>query len=76
LEGVNVVRAARQIIGATKPIESAPGTIRGDFALEVGRNLIHGSDSVDSAKREIATWFDAKEIATWAKVDEPWVYEH
>jgi nucleoside-diphosphate kinase len=57
LEGVEAVRAARQLIGATDPIEAAPGSIRGDFGTEVTFNLVHGSDSDESAAREIAIWF-------------------
>ncbi|THG10607.1 hypothetical protein TEA_024575 [Camellia sinensis var. sinensis] len=56
-EGKDVVASGRKIIGATNPSESAPGTIRGDFAVEIGRNVIHGSDSVESARKEIALWF-------------------
>ncbi|MFX5119296.1 nucleoside-diphosphate kinase, partial [Acinetobacter baumannii] len=56
-EGRNVVSVGRAMIGATRPHESAPGTIRGDLAIEVGRNVIHGSDSVENAKAEIALWF-------------------
>jgi nucleoside-diphosphate kinase len=57
LEGVDAVPAARQLIGATNPIEAAPGSIRGDFGLEVTFNLVHGSDSDESAEREIGIWF-------------------
>ena len=57
LEGPNAVEAARQLIGATNPVEAAPGSIRADFALEVTFNMVHGSDSEDSAEREIAIWF-------------------
>jgi nucleoside-diphosphate kinase len=57
LEGDNVVQAARQIIGATNPLEAAPGSIRGDFATDIGQNLVHGSDSDESAEREIRIWF-------------------
>lgn len=57
LEGEDAVSAARQLIGATDPIEAAPGSIRGDFAIEVTFNLVHGSDSPDSAEREIELWF-------------------
>jgi len=57
LEGKDVVRAARQVIGATDPLEAAPGSIRGDFAVEVGQNLVHGSDSPESAAREAALFF-------------------
>ena len=57
LEGADGVRAARQLIGATNPLEAAPGSIRGEFALETGRNLVHGSDSPESAERETALFF-------------------
>jgi len=57
LEGHEAVRAARQVIGATNPLESAPGSIRGDFALEVGQNMVHGSDSDESAEREAGLFF-------------------
>jgi nucleoside-diphosphate kinase len=57
LEGTHAVRAARQVIGATDPLEAAPGSIRGDFAIEVGTNMVHGSDSPESAAREIALFF-------------------
>ena len=57
LEGPEAVKAARQLIGATNPVEAAPGSIRGDFALEVTFNMVHGSDSDESAAREIAIWF-------------------
>jgi len=57
LEGYEAVTAARQVIGATNPLESSPGSIRGDFALEVGQNMVHGSDSNESAKREAALFF-------------------
>ena len=57
LEGEQAIRAARQVIGATNPLEAAPGSIRGDFALEVGQNMVHGSDSDESAAREVALFF-------------------
>jgi len=57
MEGPEAVPAARQLIGATNPVESAPGSIRGDFALEVTQNMVHGSDSDESAAREIGIWF-------------------
>ncbi len=59
LEGEQAVAAARQVIGATNPIEAAPGSIRGDFALEVGQNMVHGSDADESAAREVALFFPA-----------------
>jgi nucleoside-diphosphate kinase len=57
LEGTDAIRAARQVIGATNPLEAAPGSIRGDFALEVGKNMVHGSDSPESAQRETKLFF-------------------
>jgi nucleoside-diphosphate kinase len=57
LEGQDAVKAARQLIGATNPLEAAPGSIRGDFAIEVGTNMVHGSDSPESGQREVALWF-------------------
>ena len=57
LEGDEAVRAARQVIGATNPLEAAPGSIRGDFAIEVGQNMVHGSDSAESAEREAKLFF-------------------
>lgn len=56
-EGLNVVKTGRVMLGATNPADSAPGTIRGDLCIQVGRNIIHGSDSVESANKEIALWF-------------------
>ena len=57
LEGESAIKAARQVIGATNPLEAAPGSIRGDFAIEVGQNMVHGSDSVESGQREAALFF-------------------
>ena len=62
------------MLGATMPSDSAMGTIRGDFCIEVGRNICHGSDSVDSAKHEIGLWFP-EGVTTWASSSTPWVYE-
>ncbi|EFA78176.1 nucleoside diphosphate kinase [Heterostelium album PN500] len=73
-EGKGVIAAARALIGATNPLASAPGTIRGDLAIDVGRNIIHGSDSVDSAKREIALWFAETELLATATPN-PHIYE-
>jgi nucleoside-diphosphate kinase len=65
-EGPGAVKSARKMIGATSPLESEPGTIRGDLAVEVGRNIIHGSDSTESAAREIALWFGGEdELMVW-----------
>ncbi|MBY0450734.1 MAG: nucleoside-diphosphate kinase [Cyanobacteria bacterium] len=75
-EGNNVVESARKMMGATNPKESAPGTIRGDFAVDLGRNIIHGSDSVASAERELAIFFAPNELlAGWDRTTEGWVYE-
>lgn len=74
-EGLNVVKASRTMLGETNPMNSAPGTIRGDFCQEVGRNIIHGSDSVESAKKEINLWFDEKEIHNYKLPNEKWIYE-
>uniref|UniRef100_A0A0E0LKV1 Nucleoside diphosphate kinase n=1 Tax=Oryza punctata TaxID=4537 RepID=A0A0E0LKV1_ORYPU len=73
-EGKDVVATGRRIIGATRPWEAAPGTIRADYAVEVGRNVIHGSDSVDNAKKEIALWFP-EGLAEWRSNLHPWIYE-
>ena len=62
VEGERAVSVARTMIGATNPADSAPGTIRGDFAMDMGENIVHGSDSLKSAKREIALWFERTEI--------------
>ncbi|HLI49216.1 MAG TPA: nucleoside-diphosphate kinase [Chthonomonas sp.] len=61
-EGPNAVRLARSLIGATNPLDAAPGTIRGDFATEITTNLVHGSDSVETAEKEIALWFRPEEL--------------
>jgi len=74
-EGLNVVKTGRQMLGETNPIDSKPGTIRGDFCIQVGRNIIHGSDAVESANREIDLWFKKEEQINWQSVSEPWVYE-
>jgi nucleoside-diphosphate kinase len=74
-EGTNAVTAARQTIGATNPTESTPGTIRGDLGLEIGRNLVHGSDSVESADREIGIFFDGQPVLDWQRSTDSWVFE-
>lgn len=74
-EGKDVVSTARTMIGATNPLASAPGTIRGDLAIDLGRNVVHGSDSVPSAQREIALWFTPEELADYSVTVTPWVYE-
>lgn len=75
LEGDGVVKSARKIIGATNPLESEPGTIRGDFAVQVGRNVIHGSDSPENGEREIALWFGEDALLEWEPTMTPWIIE-
>lgn len=74
LEGENVVAMVRTMMGATNPKDSAPGTIRGDFAMSIDKNVIHGSDSAESAEREINLFFKKEEIINYKKAAEEWVY--
>lgn len=74
-QGTSATSIGRKLVGETNPSNSAPGTIRGDFCLEIGRNVVHASDSVDSANREIALWFNDNEVSGWTKSDEKWVFE-
>jgi len=74
-EGKDVVKTGRKMLGATNPLESDPGTIRGDFCIEVGRNICHGSDSVENAEREISLWFTPDEVIPWESHSKPWIYE-
>jgi nucleoside-diphosphate kinase len=73
LEGREAVAVARRMIGVTDGAEAAPGTIRGDFGVSKQNNLIHGSDSPDNAKAEIALWFTAEELVDWSPADDAWV---
>ncbi len=76
LEGSEAIAAARATIGATNPAEAAPGSIRGDFALEIGRNLVHGSDSVENGEIEVANFFAEAELCGgWARDVDRWVFE-
>ncbi len=75
-EGRNAVSIARTLIGATNPSEASPGTIRGDFGIDIGRNVIHGSDSAESATREIAIHFRQNDLVTYKRVDESVIYEY
>lgn len=76
LEGTNAIQAARTTIGTTKPFESPAGTIRGDFALEVGRNLVHGSDGVAAGETEVANFFSESELfPQWARNTDSWIFE-
>jgi nucleoside-diphosphate kinase len=74
-EGKGAIAGGRVLLGATNPADSAPGTIRGDFCIDVGRNLIHGSDCVEAAAKEIAHWFQESELISWDKTDSTWVNE-
>ena len=74
-EGTNAVATGRKMLGATKPFDSEPGTIRGDYCIDVGRNIIHGSDAVESANKEIALWFKPEELNAWSHHSNDWVYE-
>ena len=71
-EGDGVIGSARTLIGATKPLEAAPGTIRGDLAINIGRNVIHGSDAPETAEFEIGLWFQASELSDWSPADQTW----
>ena len=75
LEGVGVVAAARKMIGATNPLTAEPGTIRGDFGVNIGRNIIHGSDAVETANREIDLWFKEQELVSWQPSLSGWIHE-
>ena len=74
-QGTDIVRTGRKMLGETKPLESNPGTIRGDFCISVGRNVMHGSDSVESAKKEIALWFTPEEVVQSSRTDLGMLYE-
>ena len=74
-EGDGAVLTGRKILGATRPADSEPGTIRGDFCIDVGRNIIHGSDAVESANAEIALWFKDEELVSWESHSQKWIYE-
>ncbi|KAJ8283891.1 hypothetical protein COCON_G00027410 [Conger conger] len=73
-EGLNVVKTGRVMLGETNPADSKPGTIRGDFCILVSRNIIHGSDSVESANTEIGRWFQPEELVSYQKCADCWIY--
>lgn len=73
-EGENVIATARQMMGSTNPKDAAPGTIRGDFGVTVGKNIIHGSDSSESAVREIGIFFNENELAEYKRLMNEWIY--
>ena len=74
-EGDGVVASARKLIGATNPLTAEPGTIRGDYGVSIGRNLIHGSDAIETAQSEISLWFKDEELVNWQPNITPWLYE-
>ena len=74
-EGPNAISAIRQTMGATSPTAAAPGSIRHDFALEIGRNLTHASDNVENGEKEVALWFAPSELVTWQRSIDQWVFE-
>jgi nucleoside-diphosphate kinase len=75
LEGTEAVAAARATMGATNPAKAAPGTIRADLGLEMGRNLIHGSDGPETAQTEIALWFKPEELLSYSRTIDAWIFE-
>ena len=75
-EGPNAIAAIRQTMGATRPTEAAPGSIRHDFALEVGRNLTHASDTPENGVTEVALWFGPEELISWERSIDRWIFEN
>jgi nucleoside-diphosphate kinase len=74
-EGPNAVAAVRQTMGSTRPTEAAPGSLRHDFALQVGRNLTHASDSTENGELEVALWFKPDELVNWERDVDRWIFE-
>ncbi len=74
-EGPNAIAAVRQTMGATRPTEAAPGSIRHDFALEIGRNLTHASDTPENGEKEVALWFKPDELVSWTRDSDIWIFE-
>ncbi len=75
LEGKDAVSVAREMMGATNPLKAAPGTIRATYGMDIGRNVIHGSDSMASAEREISIFFKPEELTSYKRELEAWIYE-
>ena len=75
LEGFNAIELVRNMMGKTNPAEATPGSIRGDFGQFIGRNIVHGSDGLDTAKFEINLWFKPEEISKYVRIDEKWLTE-
>lgn len=74
-EGNDAIAAARSTMGATNPVAAAPGTIRGDFGMEIGRNLVHGSDSVENGVKEVNLFFNPEELVSWSRNTDAWIME-
>ncbi|MBD3883061.1 nucleoside-diphosphate kinase [Phormidium tenue FACHB-886] len=74
-EGDGVIASARKLIGATNPLNAEVGTIRGDYGVNIGRNIIHGSDAPETAQQEISLWFKDEELVSWQPTITPWIYE-
>ncbi|MCJ7734304.1 MAG: nucleoside-diphosphate kinase [Anaerolineales bacterium] len=74
-DGPNAVAAVRQTMGATRPTEAAPGSIRHDFSLEIGRNLTHASDTPENGEKEVNLWFSSEELVDWDRAIDPWILE-
>lgn len=74
-DGKEAIAAARSTMGITKPVEAAPGTIRGDFAMEIGRNLVHGSDGPENAMKEVSLFFSDEELVIWNRTTDGWIRE-
>jgi nucleoside-diphosphate kinase len=74
-EGPNAIAAVRQTMGSTRPTEAAPGSIRHDFALQVGRNLTHASDTPENGEKEVALWFKPDELVSWSRDSDSWIFE-
>ena len=74
-EGPSAIIAVRQTMGSTRPTEAAPGSLRHDFALEVGRNLTHASDSVENGVAVVSLWFTEQELVTWERATDSWIFE-
>ncbi len=74
-EGPDAINAIRQTMGATSPVNAAPGSIRHDFALQIGRNLTHASDSVQNGEKEVALWFAPHELVAWERSTDRWIFE-
>lgn len=75
IEGMSAISLVRKMVGETDPQDADPGTIRGDFALDIGRNIVHAADSPESAERELDIFFDPSEFQEYERVEEGWVYE-